>query len=612
MSQTKAQLIAPIGIVTAPRVVASGVITATTFVGDVSGNVTGITSNTDNLYVGILTATTFVGDFTGIADSITKGSNVVAGIITASKFVGNSTGTVVDLADDTNINVGIITATQFVGNSPGLSAGISAAKNINVGVLTATGGFYGSASGMTGVSVGPVSQQAVTADSANTTIDIGSGNLVYLNQSANTTIGLGTTGTTNELYIVRVKDATNTARTITWPSTIVWDGGSEPTLSSKSEYTQVFKLTTRDNGATWYGYQSFGTPKNYELWVWGANGKGALGQNNLTRYSSPIQIPGSWITLSGQDSHNSGNYAGAIKAGNELWSWGYNYYGSLGQNLGEPGARSSPVQIPGTTWDSVFLSKNSLAIKTDGTLWAWGHNGYGQLGDNSSAHKSSPVQVPGTTWSKLATGNYAKAGAIKTDGTLWTWGSNSYGALGHNDRTNRSSPIQVPGTTWDNVSLGGADGSAVSVKTDGTLWTWGYNAVGQLGLNDKTKYSSPVQVPGTTWSKASEGSTHSVALKTDGTIWAWGENEYGQLGVNNRTNYSSPIQIPGTTWTDIQAGFEFVAGTKTDGSVWTWGNNWLGALGQNNTTRYSSPVQVPGTWAGMGAYGEFVFVFKDP
>ena len=91
--------------------------------------------------------------------------------------------------------------------------------------------------------------------------------------------------------------------------------------------------------------------------------------------------------------------------------------------------------------------------------------------------------------------------AIKTDGTLWCWGGNGQGHLGQNNRTAYSSPVQIPGTTWKNV-VSFSNGAA-AIKTDNTMWSWGYNAQGQLGINNTTtqRYSSPVQCPGTTWDR---------------------------------------------------------------------------------------------------------------
>ena len=141
----------------------------------------------------------------------------------------------------------------------------------------------------------------------------------------------------------------------------------------------------------------------------------------------------------------------AIKTDGTLWIWGNNESGALGQNQPNNSQHSSPVQIPGT-WSEVSRSqgRSMLAIKTSGELFGWGSNGYGQLGLNESpaspGHRSSPTQIPGTTW------NYVTSGAVtiatKTDGTLWTWGKNIYGGLGQNGTTARSSPVQLPGTTW--------------------------------------------------------------------------------------------------------------------------------------------------------------------
>jgi alpha-tubulin suppressor-like RCC1 family protein len=107
--------------------------------------------------------------------------------------------------------------------------------------------------------------------------------------------------------------------------------------------------------------------------------------------------------------------------------------------------RSSPVQIPGTTWNDINGgAEHALARKTDGTLWAWGLNASGQLGDLTNVSKSSPIQIPGTTWNDIAAGCNSSS-ARKTDGTLWGWGQNVAGVLGDGTATPRSSPVQIPG-----------------------------------------------------------------------------------------------------------------------------------------------------------------------
>ena len=122
-----------------------------------------------------------------------------------------------------------------------------------------------------------------------------------------------------------------------------------------------------------------------------------------------------------------------------------------------------------------------------------------------------------------------------------------------------SSPVQIPGTSWNNISAG--QYYTLATKTDNTLWSWGNNTEGKLGQNNTTNCSSPVQIPGNTWSSVSGGS-HSLATKTDGTLWAWGSNFRGQLSQNNTTYYSSPVQIPGTTWSSIGGGRQHTLALK--------------------------------------------------
>ena len=251
------------------------------------------------------------------------------------------------------------------------------------------------------------------------------------------------------------------------------------------------------------------------------------------------------------------------------------------------------------------------AIKTDGTLWAWGknefHSGGGQLGDSSTTGRSSPVQIGSDTTWKACFMSGTNGGGTKTDGTLWTWGrGNQVGPLGHNNKTDYSSPKQVGSDTgWDSVQ-GGWDNNMFFLKENGTLWACGTNTLGSLGLNQPItqEYSSPKQIPGTTWAKlnANAGYSVNVALKTDGTLWGWGSNYYGQLGQNARNTpdnnqISSPVQIPGTDWSDVSAYDKHVIASKTDGTLWGIGYNGVGDLGQSSTTYYSSPVQIPGTWS---------------
>ena len=335
--------------------------------------------------------------------------------------------------------------------------------------------------------------------------------------------------------------------------------GSDSTWSM-SEYGDI---KGNSNGDSNHAIKSDGT-----LWTWGMNEDGAFGipsYSNNDKISSPVQV-GSDTTWKNTISTSMSNTTrGAIKTDGTLWMWGMGEQGTLGLNQPHNTKYSSPVQIPGTTWKMLSTSDSTNgAVKTDGTLWMWGDNQSGQLAQNNTTQRSSPVQIPGTTWNYLHCG-YGVINAIKTDGTLWVWGSNYRGRLGLNQApaagtAKYSSPVQVPGTTWK-MTDGGNLGYTLAIKTDGTMWSWGYNDKGVLGLNSTSdtgtpNYSSPTQIPGTTWSfVACEVSKSNYALRTDGTLWSWGYQYHGQLGQNQGGggSRSSPIQIPGS-WSGVFAG----------------------------------------------------------
>ena len=291
----------------------------------------------------------------------------------------------------------------------------------------------------------------------------------------------------------------------------------------------------------------------------------------------------------------------------ELWAAGSNGDGQFGLNNTSVGEYSSPVQIPGNNWkEAAQEDSQALGIKQDGTLWSWGRGYYGALGLNQGhdTRISSPTQIgSGTDWNTLirfgrTSGEYGAA-AIKTDGTLWSWGGGYYGSKGLNGpvNVNYSSPVQIPGTTWRDIAV--AQYRKLATKTDGTLWMWGINGDGSLGQNNTTFYSSPVQIPGTNWSQANYVDADVAGcVKTDGTLWTWGHGNYGGLGNNNiNVKYSSPIQIPGTNWGKtagkITMGQQWMAAVKTDGTLWSWGRGG-GHLGHNTPTQYSSPTQIGG------------------
>ena len=371
---------------------------------------------------------------------------------------------------------------------------------------------------------------------------------------------------------------------------------SLPTLVTPYSWTEISNGFLSSSPAI--ALQSNGT-----LWSWGNNIYGQLGLSDTTNRSTPVQVGAlsNWSQITTGALHCL-----AIKTDGTLWGWGDNNNGNLGLNT-VGNQFYSPIQV-GTlsTWYQTSAGfYHSLAIQSNGTLWAAGRNVVGQLGNNTTSDYRSFVQVGSlSTWTKVDCG-FQNTFALQSDNTMWSWGNNESGSLGLSDTTNRSTPVQV-GTlsVWTKISATGSSFNphCLAVQTNGSLWAWGANDQGQLGLSDTTNRFSPVQV-GTlsNWSDVACGYRLSMAIKTDGSLWIWGNNGNGQLGLSDTSNRSSPVQVGNlNVWSKMSSSGSNTLALKTDGSLWTWGNNSLG-LGYDLTSYRSSAIQVgiANTWVGF-------------
>jgi len=214
----------------------------------------------------------------------------------------------------------------------------------------------------------------------------------------------------------------------------------------------------------------------------------------------------------------------------------------------------------------LMMGTSSLSRKIiTGELWAWGQNNQGQLGLGHTIDAAALQQDPGEFWAEIPRQigsltdwqntincyGYSQVLTVKSDGTLWAWGSNTNGRLGLGDTTNRCSPTQVGSDTdWAEVTVNSND-KVYGIKTTGELFSWGAGSGGVLGHSNTTNYSSPTQVGSLTdWQHIvqSNGGGRTIAIKTDGTLWQWGSN----WTVWHDGHFSSPVQVgTDTDWTDI-------------------------------------------------------------
>ena len=367
--------------------------------------------------------------------------------------------------------------------------------------------------------------------------------------------------------------------------------------------------------------------------AWGDNEYGQLGNNSLTASYEAVQVqgPGGAGVLSGVVAIAAGQpHTVALKSNGTVWTWGANAQGELGNN--STVASLTPVQVVGAG-GAGFLSGISeisagadhvIALKSDGTVWNWGYNWGGSLGNNSTTQSNAPVQVLGAGGAGTLTGVVSVAAgfddsvALKGDGTVWTWGYNNYGELGNNTTTTSKTPVQVVGAGGSGVLGGIVTISAgayhtAALKSDGTVWAWGFNGNGQLGNNTTTNRAFPAQVLGAGGTGVlsgvvaiSAGVHHTVALKADGTLWAWGYNAFGELGNNTTGSSSTPVQVLGAGGSGTFAGAIAVSAAndhtvalKSDGTVWAWGDNGYGELGNGTNSNSAVPVAsvIPSTFS---------------
>lgn len=346
---------------------------------------------------------------------------------------------------------------------------------------------------------------------------------------------------------------------------------TSPTISS----------VTNVSGVAASGFHSLAVREDGTVWAWGNNEYGQLGIDSaeVIDHSAPLPVPGleNVIDVSAGPIHTV-----AINQGGNIWAWGSNQGGQLGDGTNTD--RTTPVMLTGIT-DVTTVSaglRHTLALTENGTAWAWGWNSVGQLGDGTKSNRTSPVKISSlTTVSAVAAGQDFSL-ALKLNGSVWAWGDNTYGQLGDGTTANHSAPAQVIGLTGVKAISAGY-GHALALKQDGTVLAWGYNYFGQLGDGRDSNRHSPAQIAGLSGVIAiSAGTGHSLALKQDGTVWAWGSNLQGELGIGTDTpNSTFPVQVRelnGVTAIAASSGFHSAA-LRQDGTVWTWGWNLYGQLG---------------------------------
>ena len=302
--------------------------------------------------------------------------------------------------------------------------------------------------------------------------------------------------------------------------------------------------------------------------------------------------------------------------GTGLFCWGDNTMGDLGN--GATTEQDAPVAVSSNQrWAAIGSGANhTCGIDDTGALWCWGQNDLGQLATGDTMPHATPTRsIAQRNWQTLST-SFEHTCAIAGDGSLWCWGRNTEGELGQNDPFLPSctsappepNPLQV-GSDSDWIAVSAGDGATCGIRAPGTLWCWGRNSQGQLGLGSSAQeqYRSPQQV-GTIsyWQHVSIGPFSTCGIQrvnNQSTLLCWGDTSNGAVGVAPEGTVAAPIQITDQVdWTDVQVATFHACGLHSSGALTCWGRNVEGqlGLGRMDPVNPDLPTQVGSSlWAGV-------------
>ncbi|UJR80081.1 RCC1 domain-containing protein [Sandaracinus amylolyticus] len=330
------------------------------------------------------------------------------------------------------------------------------------------------------------------------------------------------------------------------------------------------------------------------LWCWGDGTEGALGTGPSGDRLVPARVGAAsdWRAIEAGQGMTCGMRESSV------WCWGTNELGQLG--LGDREPRRSPAEVPLPGAPLVVRASREFvcAIIEGGELLCWGANVEGQLA-RADGYPGPDGLTPQRVASELrfrdvCTGQ-GHGCAIATDGSLWCWGRNTESQLG----LGTGVPLQLReptrvGTEVDWAELACGMSHTCAIERDGTLWCWGADFAGQIGITRGSQFDVPTRIDAG-WSEIATYVFHTCGVKDDGSLWCWGRNAEGQLGVGDIDDRNRPTRVDDRTdWARVSVGWFHTCAQRTDGSVWCTGENGDGRLGVGDPERRNVFTEVQG------------------